>query len=56
MRGVGAALGVQNNSNSSVSNIDESTKNNYVNVILQAVNKSNSQIIDELLKALHSGL
>lgn len=56
MRNVGVAMGVQNNANSSVSNVDESTKNNYVNVILQAVNKSNSQIIDELIKALHSGL
>lgn len=56
MRNVGVAMGVQNSGNSSVSNIDESTKNNYVNVILQAVNKSNSQLIDELLRALHSGL
>lgn len=56
MKGVGQALGIQNNNSSSVSNIDESTKNNYVNVILQAVNKSNSQIVDELMKALKSDL
>ncbi len=56
MQGVGQALGIQNNNSSSVSNIDESTKNNYVNVILQAVNKSNSQIVDELIKALKSDL
>lgn len=56
MKDVGQALGIQNNNSSSVSNIDESTKNNYVNVILQAVNKSNSQIVDELMKALKSDL
>ncbi len=56
MQGIGQALGIQNNNSSSVSNIDESTKNNYVNVILQAVNKSNSQIVDELIKALKSDL
>lgn len=56
MESVGTQLGIQNSSNSTVSNIDESTKNNYVNVILQAVNKSNSQIVDELLKALKSDL
>lgn len=55
MRAVGQQIGVQNGG-SSVSNIDESTKNNYINVILQAVNKSNSQIVDELMKALKSGL
>lgn len=55
MRAVGQQIGVQNGG-SSVSNIDESTKNNYINVILQAVNKSNSQIIDELMKALKSGI
>lgn len=55
MRAVGQQIRV-NNGGSSVSNIDESTKNNYINVILQAVNKSNSQIVDELMKALKSGL
>ena len=55
MRAVGQQIGVQNGG-SSVSNIDESTKNNYINVILQAVNKSNSQIVDELMKALQSGI
>lgn len=56
MRAVGQQIGVQSGSSSSVNNIDESTKNNYINVILQAVNRSNSQIIDELMKALKSGL
>lgn len=56
MRGVGVALGVQNTGDSSVSNIDESTKNIYTNVILQAVNKSNSQLLDEFIKALSSKL
>lgn len=55
MRAVGQQIGVQSGS-SSVNNIDESTKNNYINVILQAVNRSNSQIIDELMKALQSGI
>lgn len=56
MRAVGQQIGVQGGSSSSVNNIDESTKNNYINVILQAVNRSNSQIIDELMKALQSGI
>lgn len=58
MRGVGVALGVENNStvNNSNTSIDESTKNYYSNIVLQAVNKTNSQLIDELIRALHSGL
>lgn len=56
MRGVGSALGVRQDGNSSVSNIDESIINQYNNIVLQAVNRSNSQLIDELIKALHSGL
>lgn len=53
LKGLGGALGING---SSVSNIDESVKNNYVNVIVQAVSKSNGQIIDELMKALYSGI
>lgn len=56
MRAVGQQISVQSGGSSSVNNIDESTKNNYINVILQAVNRSNSQIIDELMKALQSGI
>lgn len=41
---------------SSVSNIDESVKNNYVNVIVQAVSKSNGQLVEEIMKALYSGI
>lgn len=53
LRALGGSLGI---SGSSVSNIDESVKNNYVNVILQAVGKSNGQLVDEIMKALHSGI
>lgn len=55
MRTVGQQISVQNGS-SSVNNIDESTKNNFINVMLQGANKSISQIIDELMKALKSGI
>lgn len=53
IKGLNGSFGING---SSVSNIDESTKNNYINVILQAVSKSNGQIIDELMKALQSGI
>lgn len=53
LKGLGGALGING---SSVSNIDESVKNNYINVILQAVSKSNGQLVDEIMKALHSGI
>lgn len=56
MRAVGQQIAVQNGSSSSVNNIDESTKNNFINVMLQGANKSISQIIDELMKALKSGI
>lgn len=56
MKDIGSALGVENGGTTNNTSIDESTKNNYVNVILQAVNRSNSQIVDELIKRLHSGL
>lgn len=53
LREFGWVLGI---SGSSVSNIDESVKNNYVNVIVQAVNKSNGQLVEEIMKALYSGI
>ncbi len=53
LKGLGGALGI---SGSSVSNIDESVKNNYVNVIVQAVSKSNGQLVEEIMKALYSGI
>ncbi len=56
LKGVSEAFGVNTSSSQSVSNIDDSTTNQYVNVVLQAVNKSNGQLVDELIKALHNGL
>ena len=56
MREVGVALGVENGSTTNNTSIDESTKNIYVNTVLQAVNRSTDQIVDELIKRLHSGL
>lgn len=53
LKGLGGALGING---SSVSNIDESVKNNYVNVIVQAVSKSNGQLVEEIMKALYSGI
>ena len=53
LREFGGVLGING---SSVSSIDESVKNNYVNVIVQAIGKSNGQLVDEIMKALHSGI
>lgn len=53
LREFGGVLGING---SSVSNIDESVKNNYVNVIVQAVSKSNGQLVEEIMKALYSGI
>lgn len=53
LREFGGVLGING---SSVSSIDESVKNNYVNVIVQAVNKSNGQLVEEIMKALYSGI
>lgn len=53
LKELGGVLGI---SGSSVSSIDESVKNNYVNVIVQAVNKSNGQLVEEIMKALYSGI
>ena len=53
LKELGGALGING---SSVSSIDESVKNNYVNVIVQAIGKSNGQLVDEIMKALHSGI
>ncbi len=53
LKGLGGVLGI---SGSSVSSIDESVKNNYVNVIVQAVSKSNGQLVEEIMKALYSGI
>ena len=53
LKGLGGVLGING---SSVSNIDESVKNNYVNVIVQAVSKSNGQLVEEIMKALYSGI
>lgn len=53
LREFGWVLGING---SSVSNIDESVKNNYVNVIVQAVSKSNGQLVEEIMKALYSGI
>jgi len=53
LKGLGGALGING---SSVSSIDESVKNNYVNVIVQAVSKSNGQLVEEIMKALYSGI
>lgn len=49
-------MGVQNNSTTNNTSIDESTRNQFVNVVLQAANRSNEQLVDELIKALHSGI
>lgn len=57
LKGVSEAFSVNGGtSTSSVTNLDESTKNQYVNVVLQAVNKSNGQLVNELIKALTSRL
>ncbi len=53
LRGI---MGVQNNSTTNNTSIDESTRNQFVNVVLQAANRSNEQLVDELIKALHSGI
>ena len=55
LKGVAGTFSVKGGS-SSVTNLDESTKNQYVNVVLQAVNRSNGQLVDELIKALTSRL
>lgn len=39
-----------------VSNYDNSTKNQYNNVVLQAVNKSNNQLLSQIMKLLSSKL
>lgn len=55
LKGVSQTFTV-NGGGTSVKNIDESTKNVVNNVVLQAVNRSNDQIVNALIKALSSRL
>lgn len=56
LKGVSQTFTVNGGGGSSVTNLDQSTKNQYNNVVLQAVNRSNDQIVNRLLKALTSKL
>ena len=57
LKGVSAAFSANpNSSGSTAASTDNSIKNQYVNVVLEAVNKSNGQLVDELIKALSSRL
>lgn len=56
LKGVSQTFTVNGGGGTSVKNIDESTKNVVNNVVLQAVNRSNDQIVNALIKALSSRL
>lgn len=56
LKGVSQTFTVNGSGGTSVKNIDESTKNVVNNVVLQAVNRSNDQIVNALIKALSSRL
>ena len=56
LKGVSEAFSANPNSSTNVTNQDNSTQNQYVNVVLEAVNKSNGQLVEELIKALSARL